>query len=233
MIRTDDVEAVRRLPVFATMSQESFDSLVGASFMQRFPRETVLVEEGQPADTLCVVVEGRVAMSTAHAGRRTTVAIFEPVTAFILAAVVRDQVNLMTARTLETSRVLMIPATVIRELIPADGAFAEAMLDELAHGFRTMVKTVNDQKLRTGTERIANYVLRLHAAYGEPQRFDLPLDRATLASLLGMTRENLSRGLSALPDHGALIRGKEVVVTDLDTLRAFAQPNALIDDPGS
>ncbi|SDF76362.1 CRP/FNR family transcriptional regulator, transcriptional activator FtrB [Limimonas halophila] len=233
MIRTDDIEAVRRLPVFATMASDSFDTLVTASFMQRFPRETVLLEEGQPADTLCVIVEGRVEMSSTHAGRRTTVAVFEPVTAFILAAVVRDQVNLMSARTLETSRVLIIPATVIQDLIGADAAFASAMIDELARGFRTMVKTVKDQKLRPANERIANYLLRLRAEHGDADRFHLTLDKATLASLLGMTRENLSRSLSTIRDHGAVVRGKEVAITDLDALHALAQPNVLIDDPRS
>ena len=77
--------------------------------------------------------------------RETTIAVFQPVTAFILAAVLEDMVYLMSARTLEDSRILMIPSELLRQAMEKDPAFARSMIGELARGFRTMVKAVKNQ----------------------------------------------------------------------------------------
>lgn len=233
MLRERDIAAIRGLAPFAAMRQESFDHLVTAGYLQRFPRDIVLINEGDAADMLHIIVEGAVEMYSEHAGRRTTVAIFQPVTAFILAAVVKDLPYLMSARTLGPSRILLIPAATVQEMIRQDNGFALAMIDELAMSFRHMVKTLKDQKLRHANVRIANFLLSLRTRNGGGERVILPMEKGVVASLLGMTRENFSRSLSTLRDHGVVIRGNEVEFRDPERLVAFAQPNALIDDPDS
>lgn len=233
MPRPEEIQAIRQLRPFAKMSEQSFQTLMRVAYLQRFPKEVVLLEEGDPADMLYIVVDGAVEMYSAAAGGRTTIAIFRPITAFILAAVVTDLPNLMSARTLQASRVLMIPATTIQELIQTDSGFATAMIDELARGFRTMVKTNKNLKLRNGPQRIANYLLRLRAEDDDADRVELATEKSVLASLLGMTRENFSRSLTNLRDHGVVIRGREVIFQDVRKLEAFARPDPLIDDPAS
>ena len=215
MQRASDIEAVRNLAPFCSLAPGTFEELTRASYLQRFPRHVTLLEEGQSADTLHVLVEGGVEMFASHEGRRTTIAIFRPVTAFILAAVVRAAPNLMSARTLESSRVLLIPADTIRDLIRRDSGFAVAMIDQLAMGFRTVVKSLKDQKLRSSQERVANYLLRLQVQSGGADRCELPIDKTTLA---------------ALSTYGVEVRGRTVVFHDPAALTAYAQPDPLIDE---
>lgn len=233
MLRERDIAAVRGLAPFAAMQQDTFDRLVTAGYLQRFPRDVVLISEGEAADMLHVIVEGAVELYSEHAGRRTTVAIFHPVTAFILAAVVKDLPYLMSARTLGPSRILLIPAATVQEMIRRDNGFALAMIDELAMSFRHMVKALKDQKLRHASVRIANLLLQLRRRHGDAQRVTLPMEKGVAASLLGMTRENFSRSLSTLRDHGVVVRGNEVEFRDPARLAAFALPDPLIDDPES
>jgi CRP/FNR family transcriptional activator FtrB len=61
----------------------------------------------------------------------------------------------------------------------------------------------------------------------------VPFDRSTMASHLGTTRENLSRSLALLTEHGVRIRGREIVIDSQDQLEAFARPQRFIDDPTS
>jgi CRP/FNR family transcriptional activator FtrB len=233
MLRDRDIEAVRELAPFTAMKPDNFERLVTASYLQRFPKDIVLIEEGDPADMLHIVVEGAVEMYSEHAGRRTTVAIFHPISAIILSAVVKDLPYLLSARTLEPSRILLIPASTIQETIRSDPGFAYSVIDELAMSFRRMTKTLKDQKLRHANVRIANFLLRLRARNGDADRVALPMEKGVTASLLGMTRENFSRSLSVLRDEGVVVRGNEVEFRDAERLRAFAQPNPLIDDPDS
>ena len=58
----------------------------------------------------------------------------------------------------------------------------------------------------------------------------LPYDKRTLASLLGMTPENLSRAFNTLRPYGVDVSGSDIRLGELDDLRQLAKPNALIDD---
>jgi CRP/FNR family transcriptional activator FtrB len=76
-----------------------------------------------------------------------------------------------------------------------------------------------------------NYLLMLRETGGKPETLTLPYEKSVLASLLGMTRESLSRVLPKLREHGVTVRGKDVVFQDVAKARALAKPDPLIDDP--
>jgi len=54
-----------------------------------------------------------------------------------------------------------------------------------------------------------------------------------LASILGMTPENLSRSIKSLRPYGVNITGQVVDITKPDALKSLAKPTPLIDDPRS
>lgn len=230
MLRQSDIEAIRgRMPFFA-MHPESFDRLVEASYLQRFPAGTHLIEEGDSAEMLHILLEGTVDLFAGFKDRETTMVLMRPVRAFILAAVVHDLPYLMSARTLTPARILMIPASATQRLLAEDRAFNEAMIRELAKEFRRTLKALKSHKLRDGPERIAAYLLELRAGAGNPAELDLPADRKTLAGYLGMTRENLSRSLQKIREQGATIQGSTVRFHDPERLAAFAGLSPLIDE---
>ena len=136
-----------------------------------------------------------------------------------------------SGRTLEASRILVIPAEVVRGLFGQDSAFARAIVRELASGFRDMIKQVKNQRLRTSVERLANWIVQQNLLNGGIGRFTLPHDKRTLALRLGMTPESLSRNLAALNRHGVTARGRTVVIKDAVALTPFAKPSPSIDDP--
>ena len=78
---------------------------------------------------------------------------------------------------------------------------------------------------RSSVERLANWILTEASRDNTQEIVVIPFDRGTLASHIGTTRENLSRNLALLTEHGVLDR-KEL-------LEAFARPQTLIDDPTS
>ncbi len=155
-----------------------------------------------------------------------------PVSTFILAASVRNLPYLMSARTLEKSRIALIPSQDVREVFAKDGAFAQAIVAELAQCYRSVVKNAKDLKLRTSRERLANYLLRQQERTGHLE-FDLTMEKRRLASFLGMTPENLSRAFKSLEPYGVKVEGNHIVITDLEDLKRYAKPNPLIDDYSS
>lgn len=230
-MRPGDSERVRGLPMFATLDEHSYAAITGSAFLQRFPANTQLLLEGDPVDFLYVLLDGQVEMSGSWNDKDTVLTILRPVSTFILAAVVLDATALMGARVLERSDILMIPGAALRARMAEDAAFAVAVSKELSGCYRGLVRTIKNQKLRSGVERLANYLLLLHDRTDGDGAVVLPHEKRVLASLLGMAPENLSRAFQTLKGYGVEVRGAEVRLRLMDDLRRFAKPDPLIEKP--
>ncbi|MDP2409325.1 MAG: cyclic nucleotide-binding domain-containing protein [Pseudolabrys sp.] len=228
-MRQAESDLVRALPLFENVSEKHFDELMSTAFLQRFPRGVTLIREGDLPDFLHIVVEGTVELFASHDSHETALDILEPVTTFILAAVIRDDVYLKSARTLTPAQILMIPAPAVRNAFDRDAAFARALVNELAVRYRCVVRSLKNEKLRNSAERLANWLLQEEAHQGNNRRVSLEIDKRTLASRLGMTPENLSRNLAQLSKHGVSKSGADLAIDDIAALRQFAKPNSLID----
>lgn len=230
-MRSQDAEIVRKLPLFRDASPESFDALIAAGYLQRFPAGVVLLHEGERPDFLHVLVDGQVDFFASHADREATIAVLSPPAAFILAAVIVDGQYLKSARTLAPSTIVLIPAGAVRDIFAKDSAFARATVAELASRYRSIVKELKNQRLRSAVERLANWIVAHDRLTGSTGRFRMPFEKRVLASQLGMRPENLSRALGELASFGVTVDGPVLSIGDRVRLTAFSQPNALIDDP--
>jgi CRP/FNR family transcriptional activator FtrB len=229
-MRSQEWSTIRALPLFRDVKEENFAALMGAAFLQRFPAHVSLITEGELPDFLHIVVEGSVELFATHDGRETTLDIIRPVATFILAAVVRDEVYLKSARTLSPSQILMVPAKTVREVFGRDAVFARAVVSELAERYRSIVRSLKNEKLRSSSERLANWILKTDARQGHQLNIALPFEKRTLASCLGMTPENLSRNLALLTKYGVKSAGRDLIIEDPTALERFAKPNILIDE---
>lgn len=229
-MRPSDLSTVRALDLFRSMTGDSFGQLVQAAYLQTFPAQLDLIAEGDPPDFLYVVIEGCVELFARANGREVTMAMVRPVSTFVLAAVLKDAVYLMSARTARKSKILLIPSENVREAVARDDGFARAIVNELADCYRTVVKEHKNLKLRTAVERLANRLLRYDLDQGSRGTIELPYDKRTIASLLGMTPENLSRAFNTLKPYGVDVDGATVTLADIKALKRLAKPNELIDN---
>lgn len=228
---TDSVrDDIRRLHLFDAMAEEQFQTLMRGTFVQNFPPQVDLITEGDHSDFLHVVVSGAVDLFSAWNGRETSMATVRPISTFILAATIKDAPYLMSARTLEKSRIALIPSQDVRAAFNADSNFARAIVNELAQCYRSVIKAQKDLKLRTSLERLANYLLRQQRKAGGDSAFELDFEKRRLASVLGMTPENLSRAFKGLQAYGVTVTGTRITICKRADLEGFAKPNPLIDD---
>lgn len=221
---------IRELHLFKDIADEQFISLMRGAYVQNFPAQIELITEGEPSDFLHIVISGAVDLFCTWNRRETSMATVRPISTFILAATVKDAPYLMSARTLEKSRIVLVPSQDVRGLFQADSNFARAIVTELAQCYRSVVKAQKDLKLRTSLERLANYLLRQQKRADGSESFELEFEKRRLASVLGMTPENLSRAFKGLQPYGVIVDGSNVTIRDQQDLERFARPSPLIDD---
>lgn len=229
-MRASDIERVQALPIFAEATPETFRLVTAGAHVQRFPSGTILLLEGDPVDFLYVLLEGQIELQGTWNDRETVLAILKPVATFILAAVVLDATALMSARSIERCEVLMIPGDAIRTAMRQDTRFAMAVSRDLAGCYRGLVRNIKNIKLRNSIERLANHLLALRAADNSGAVVRLHYEKRVLASLLGMTPENLSRSFAALQKYGLRVQGSVVQLGNIAALENLAKPDPLIDN---
>ncbi len=226
---TDRFQEIRSLPLFAGISDDSFAALTRGAYVQNFPPHVEMITEGDPADFLHIVASGRIELYSSWDRNESSIAFLKPYDTFILAATIKDRPYLMSARTVEKSRIILIPSEDIRTVFERDSDFAKAIVGELAICYRGAIKQMKNIKLRSSAERLANYVAKHHRRAGSTGSFQLPVEKRKLASFLSMTPENLSRAFAALRSHGVEVSGSLILIKDPEKLDAYAKPNSLID----
>jgi CRP/FNR family transcriptional activator FtrB len=207
---------MERLALFEPMAADRRVALCRAA-------RVLEVARGQDLDpargTLIVLLHGAVAMTIEEAGRHAVVAmIAEPDVLNLDAVMVRED-GRVGWRALAPSRILLIPGDDFRAALLADPSLAARAFVELTLAYRRLLDWAASQRLRSAQQRVAAYLLSLAPARAGEAVVDLPYEKHLLASLLGMTPENLSRALGRLASYGVRVRGAKVRLERIDALR--------------
>ncbi len=228
-MRHDEIEEMRTLPLFVGVASTHVESMLRASFLQRFPAHVELAARKaiQPIparhhrwpnrDVLGLSRSrdddlGDRTRPQLHRGRRHT----------------RSRLSEI-GRALLPSRVLLIPAEAVRRSFGEDAAFSARARARTGWCLSRRRQELKNQKLRSSLERLANWVLTHDGESGGTGRFELPFDKKVLASRLGMAPEVLSRSIAALVPYGVKVSGRAVEIGDMGALTGLAHPSPTID----
>jgi CRP/FNR family transcriptional regulator, transcriptional activator FtrB len=216
-----DADRLRSIHLFKEVSDQHLPRLLKSASLRHVPARAILFREGERPTIFYTLIDGSVELFSEHHERRCTISVIHSSKPCLLTSIVNYR-NPMSARTLERSHLLLVPAKVIHELIETDLGFACAATHELAGDCDEVIEDFKNHRLRKTIERLAHWMLRSEAKSGGTGRFSIPYDKRTLASYLGMAPENLSRNLAALASTGVVVRGRRVTLKDRAALAAAA-----------
>ena len=148
-----DITRMRSIELFSHVSDAHFRKLLRAASLREFAPRAVLFREGQRPSVLYTLLEGSVELFSQHHDRRCTIAVLRGVKPCVLTSIMQDR-NPMSARTLEESQLLTIPARLIHEMIETDPGFTAAASHELARDCREVTEDFKTERLTTAIERL-------------------------------------------------------------------------------
>jgi len=220
----DAVAAVLgRTDALQSVGRDALDRLSSGAFLQHFPTDVVIQQQDVRPDFLHVLVSGSVELLRIEGDALATVDVIAEGGLFVAAAVVADSPTLVSAVTLGPSVIAFIPAMRVRDALATDPLFSLALLRALASDAQRRDRDLAEMKALTAGQRLGRWVLREQGRIGLPH-FPLPYTKRVLATLLGMSPENLSRSASALAAHGVRFKGRTIEVTDAVALDLYSRP---------
>lgn len=218
-------QMVAQLPLFRNLEEARLERIVQGASVRRFAQGETLFSEGQHASALHLMLSGLVELFTTDSGRDRTVLVMSRGDIFMPAAAVGGEPYLLSARPLGPSKVLLLDAAALRLEMETCPLLASRMANVIAGQFRMVVRHLKDLKTRTGPQRLAGFLLGLIDESPIRGSAELPFPKRTLASLMGMSAESLSRSIQILAEHGLLIKGCRVLLLDRDRIEHFCHPD--------
>lgn len=222
-VRPTDRSTAEKVPLLAGLPRQQLDSLLPFASIQRYPRGTILFEEGDQPDKLHVVLSGTVEIYSTSKGREWGLFLMNTGGVFMPAAVLFSEPYLNSARTVSSSRLLLLDAERVRTQATMSAEFALRLSRAISAQFRMSVRQVLDLKSRSAAQRLGSFLLKL-SDKAEGMTAELPMPKRNLAARIGMTPETLSRTLQTLADNGLVVRGRQIIVRDRGRIENFCGP---------
>ncbi|MET7327049.1 Crp/Fnr family transcriptional regulator [Nonomuraea sp. NPDC005650] len=208
------------LPMFAGLDDGRLRGLAALSRRRRYPAGQVLCTEGDPAEHLIVLLDGRVKAGRVSAeGREVVLAVEEAPVAFDKTALLVDGPHRATRTAMTAVEVAYVPRSPVLELVAAEPSVAARLLRTLAATVRDLDERLTDAAVRDVPSRVAGWLVRRCAG----GRVPLHAGQAGLGAEIGATRVSVNRALRGFERRGMIeIRTGEVVVLDPPALSRLA-----------
>ena len=219
--------------VFCDLPRPILNALQRRGFATACPAGTVLIAQGQPAREIAVVCAGHVKISTSsQTGKRICLGLAGPGAVLGLSAAISGTPHQVSIEALEPCQLRFLKTDGFLALLKKDSVACLAAVTSLSNEVRKMYRCVRLIGLsQSATQRLAQVLIRWDMHEGDEPKNKLclrvPLTHKELAEIVGVSRETVTRLLSAFQQRDIIhCQGTTLVIEDQRTLRALASPAA-------
>lgn len=219
------VEVLRQNSYFEHLDQPTLERIAAQTQLREFARGEVLFWEGDECAGLHIAHQGSLKLyRLSPQGRQYIIRVLQEGETFNEVPTFDGGQNPVNVEALETCRVWVIEPPILRELLLAQPAFAQKVINNLGRNLRNLVRMVSELAFYQVTHRLARLISELppEELRGEGGAH---WTQEQLAARLGTVREVVARSLRELERSGAIqVENRRIHITDLDTLKQWVQP---------
>ena len=195
----------------AGLELDDLQALTKQGIVKGYPRNTVLVHEGDETDAFYVIVSGRVKVYVSDEEGREIVLATQGAGDYFGEMVLDGGPRSASVMTLEPARVAVIPKRSFREFLEKHPAFSSQLVERLIGRVRQLTDNVKSLALMDVYGRVARLMLEL--AVNEDGRLVIneKLTQQDIASRVGASREMISRIFKDLTAGGYISIDKKCI----------------------
>jgi CRP/FNR family cyclic AMP-dependent transcriptional regulator len=203
--------ANERANVF-TLSQDELNEISSHGVVRNYPKQAVILNEGDSSDSLYIVLDGRVKAFVADAaGHEVVLSTMGPGEYFGEMAL-DGRPRSASIMTLIPSRFLIVPGDEFREFLTRHPAFALSLVEKLIHKVRSLTESVKSLAFMDVYGRVARLLLELAEDRDGRLVIGERLTQQDIASRVGASREMVSRILKDLSLCGVITQSRAGIV---------------------
>lgn len=205
----DRVRLLEQAPLFSVLHPMDLKVLAARFHPLRYRRGDVIFREGEPAERLFLIDDGRVKLSiTSGAGQEMLIAVLGSGQIFGELAVIDRGPRAMDARAMEETQVYSLDADQFWTLLENRPALARRLLELMARRLRRSDQASQDLVFFDAPTRLARRLLQLAEDHGEQVgdgqevRITVRVTQGEMAQMIGVTRESANRLIASFAGRG-------------------------------
>ncbi len=230
----NEVEALAQSILFLPLSDAERRRMGQQLLRRTHEKDDYLFFEGEPAEWLVFVVEGRVKMiKHSESGRETILSTFGPGQIVGEVGVLVGDAYPATAQALESAVTLSLRRDEYVALVRTNSELAWALIEELGRRLLRAHETIRSMAVEKVERRVARVLLRMASTAGErlegavppgAVRITIPLSRQDIADMAGTVVETAIRTMSKFQRQGFIeTREGQIVLLKPHQLVAIAE----------
>lgn len=210
--------------LFSDLDPKALQRLAEVSVTRQLERGQVLFRQGDPGESLYVVVEGLLKVGlTSGDGQEMLIATLRPPEVFGEISLLDEGPRSASAVAAEPTTVLALGRADLLDLLHRYPAPVNELLKSMGTVIRRLTEQASDLVFLDLSGRVAKLLLQLAEREGKEKDgetvLDLSLSQTDLAELVGVSRQSLNQTLHRFADRGWLrMDGGSIVLLDAESL---------------
>lgn len=197
-----------------TLSPAELQAISAHAVTRSFPKRALIVNEGDPADALYIILSGRVKVFAANAEGREIVLRTQGPGEYFGEMMLDEGPRSASVITLEPSTFLIVPKPDLRQFLVRNPEFAVRLVEKLIHRVRALTASVKSLALMDVYGRVAGLLLDLAEQEDGSWVIHERLTQQDIANRVGASREMVSRILKDLADGGYIAVQRDRIVVN-------------------
>ena len=220
-MRTD---FLRRVPLFAGLSDDEFRALEPAFQLKTYPKNHVIFLEEETGNYMYVVVAGKVKVTKSNAaGKETLLAIHQPGDFFGEMALLDGKTAPATVAAMEDCKIISISKADFHRHLMRNEKIVAQIIQVLCGRLRQVWSQIQTLSYDDADSRIRAGILQISRRHGIADArgilINLKITHQELAEMVGTSRETVTRTLSDLQRDGIIqIADRRIIIVDTHRL---------------
>lgn len=223
-----DVDILRRSILFAPLDDDTAQRLLARVTVLERRRGDVIFRQGDPAEELCLISQGRVKLTRTSADHRETVlAVLGPGEVFGETCLLEGIPRAATAAAVNDTTLAVLARDDVDRIIAEYPDVIPQLMQVLARRLRNANELLSELAFRDVPGRVAKALVDLADRFGDPAddgiQVNHGLTQEELAQLVGASREAVNKALSDFAGRGWVrLQMRAVRLLNLERLRRRA-----------
>jgi CRP-like cAMP-binding protein len=199
-----NLDLIRRVPLFSTLTQAQAESVADAVVKRRYKRGEIIVEQGKKSNFLAIVLTGRARVVTTDTrGREVILATMNPGDYVGEMSLIDNQPHSASVRAEVQTDVLILGRAEFARCLPENTSMAYAVMKGLVLRLRHADRKIESLALMDVYGRVARALLEFAQPDKDGQLVIRDrVSRQDVAKMIGASREMVSRVMKDLEDRG-------------------------------
>ncbi len=207
---------LQNIPLFSNLEQKELDALSSHAVTKTYPKNSVIINEGDRTDSMYVIMSGRVKIVLTDENQKEVIIdIQHPGDYFGELALLDEAPRSASVKTMENSTFLIISKHQLQKCLREHPEIGIGLIRGLAQRLRATTGNVKSLALLDVYGRIARTLLQLANEEDGRQVISDKLTHQDLANMVGASREMVSRIMKDLADGGYIkTDGKKITIKE-------------------